>query len=108
MPNPHILAMFCSAGPNHIKVYVMPKPGVELVRWSVGSDPEPTPCSLPQSQDVNYFIYYSYGVKPDHPWQFWIDLRVREMYSLLIVHVMSPPSPVRGSQKYGDESENIC
>ena len=65
------------AGPNHIKVYIMPRPGVDLIRWSVGSDPEPVATTPPPgATGDDYFIYYSYGIKPEHPWQFWLDLQV--------------------------------
>jgi hypothetical protein len=67
---------FFLLGPNHVNVYLSPLRGVHLVNWSVGEGkiyPTHMPTGAHQPQ---YFIFYSYGTKPDTTWQFWIDLQV--------------------------------
>ena len=70
----------CVTGPNHVNVYLSPRVGVELARWSVGNG-LPHPTQTPPEVDFDtFFIYYSYGTKPDKPWQFWIDLEVSSLH----------------------------
>ena len=64
------------SGPDHINVMIRPKPGASLVRWSVG-DMYPVPgLTIPEQIGDTYFIFYSYGTKPEKPWTFWIDIQV--------------------------------
>ena len=64
-------------------VFLSPRPGVDVVKWSVG-DGNTHPTQLPPgAQQPQYFIYYSYGLTPDKPWSFWIDVQVKKNSGLL-------------------------
>jgi len=65
-------------GPNHINIYLSPKPGVQLTGWSVGDGaPQPTEMAS-YSERPHYFIFYSYGTKPEQPFELRIDFQVSE------------------------------
>lgn len=71
----HIL--YLSAGPDHMTMYIVPQPGIELVDWSIDRG-HPTPVSKRKdSNETLYFVYYSHGIKPDKPWQFYLDFKVQ-------------------------------
>ena len=65
------------SGPSHVNVYFTPRPGITLGGWSLEDPPEHTgmPADFPPDRK-NYFIYYSYGTRPESPWSFWLDLQV--------------------------------
>ncbi|XP_076081757.1 endoplasmic reticulum metallopeptidase 1-like isoform X1 [Mytilus galloprovincialis] len=63
-------------GPDHMSIYITPVPGAELIRWSITNDSDLYPTRLPSGvSGSTYFIYYSYGIKPDHPWNFFVDIK---------------------------------
>ncbi|CAH1774986.1 unnamed protein product, partial [Owenia fusiformis] len=67
---------FEATGPNHINVFIQLRDGVSIVEWSIGSG-HPSPTLTPDGiKEQTYFIYYSYGSKPQGPWKFWIDVQV--------------------------------
>lgn len=58
-------------------MYIVPQPGIELVDWSIDRG-HPTPVSKRKdSNETLYFVYYSHGIKPDKPWQFYLDFKVQ-------------------------------
>lgn len=58
-------------------MYIVPHSGIELVDWSIDRG-HPTPVSKRKnSNETLYFVYYSHGIKPDKPWQFYLDFRVQ-------------------------------
>ena len=60
-----------------MSIYITPVPGAELIRWSITNDSDLYPTRLPSGvSGSTYFIYYSYGIKPDHPWNFFVDIKV--------------------------------
>ncbi|VDI32420.1 Hypothetical predicted protein, partial [Mytilus galloprovincialis] len=63
-------------GPDHMSIYITPVPGAKLTRWSITNDFDLYPTRLPSGvSGSTYFIYYSYGIKPDHPWSFFVDIK---------------------------------
>lgn len=67
-------------------MYIVPHSGIELVDWSIDRG-HPTPVSKRKdSNETLYFVYYSHGIKPDKPWQFYLDFKVQvnEMLCLRI------------------------
>ena len=73
--NDIVLFFFEISGPNHVNTFIRPKKDVYLARWSMG-DHKPVPTLTPKDMLPTFYIYYSYGLKPDHPFQFWIELIV--------------------------------
>nr|XP_022315970.1 endoplasmic reticulum metallopeptidase 1-like [Crassostrea virginica] len=66
---------FQATGPDHMTMYIVPHAGMELVDWSIDRG-HPTPVSKRKdSNETLYFVYYSHGVKPDSPWQFYLDFK---------------------------------
>lgn len=58
-------------------MFVTPIHGAEMTRWSITDDSEHFPTKLPSGiNDTTYFIYYSYGLKPDQPYRFFVDIKV--------------------------------
>ena len=67
----------CFVGPDHMTIFVTPLNGAEMTRWSITNDSNHLPTKLPAGVDgTTYFIYYSYGIKPDRPWHFFVDIKV--------------------------------
>lgn len=65
-------------GPDHIGVFVSPKPKVKLSGWSFTDFiPENPPL---WNDRPAYFILYGYGIKPDKPYTFWFDTKVSPGY----------------------------
>lgn len=57
------------AGPSHMSLYVRPRAGSALSRWSLG-DGAPV-----ASLGGDYFVFYSRGLRAA-PWRFWLQLTV--------------------------------
>lgn len=73
----YVNILYLSAGPDHMTMYIVPQPGIELVDWSIDRG-HPTPVSKRKdSNETLYFVYYSHGIKPDKPWQFYLDFKVQ-------------------------------
>ena len=73
------------AGPDHMTMYIVPHAGMELVDWSIDRG-HPTPVSKRKdSNETLYFVYYSHGVKPDSPWEFYLDFKVPLLKSVKLV-----------------------
>lgn len=71
------ILLYLSAGPDHMTMYIVPHSGIELVDWSIDRG-HPTPVSKRKdSNETLYFVYYSHGIKPDKPWQFYLDFKVQ-------------------------------
>ena len=66
---------FSFSGPNHINLFLEPKPGVTLTKWSVGSG-IPHPTQTPDEVGETFYVFYSYGQKPKKPWEFWVEMEV--------------------------------
>ena len=57
-------------------INIATKTGVHLDRWSLGNG-VPMPTLMPDNvEDVNYFVYYAYAMKPAKPCQFWFEVEV--------------------------------
>lgn len=72
-------------------MYIVPQPGIELVDWSIDRG-HPTPVSKRKdSNETLYFVYYSHGIKPDKPWQFYLDFKVqvnqKVVNASIIIHI---------------------
>ncbi|NXU99671.1 ERMP1 metallopeptidase, partial [Cettia cetti] len=61
-------------GPSHMSLYVRPRAGSALSRWSLG-DGMPV-----ASLGGDYFVFYSRGLHAA-PWQFWVELTAPEKHS---------------------------
>ncbi|CAC5360627.1 unnamed protein product [Mytilus coruscus] len=74
--SPRIVRFYIDVtGPDHMSIYITPVPGAVLTRWSITNDSHLYPTRLPSGvPGTTYFIYYSYGIKPDHPWNFFVDI----------------------------------
>ncbi|NXD92523.1 ERMP1 metallopeptidase, partial [Chaetorhynchus papuensis] len=59
------------AGPSHMSLYVRPRAGSALSRWSLGDG---TPVA---SLGGDYFVFYSHGLHAA-PWRFWVQLTTPE------------------------------
>lgn len=57
------------AGPSHMSLYVRPRAGSALSRWSLGDG---VPVA---SLGGDYFVFYSRGLHAA-PWHFWVELTV--------------------------------
>lgn len=57
------------AGPSHMSLYVRPRVGSALSRWSLGDGMPVT------SVGGDYFVFYSRGLHAA-PWHFWVELTV--------------------------------
>ncbi|NXI05924.1 ERMP1 metallopeptidase, partial [Pachycephala philippinensis] len=62
------------AGPSHMSLYVRPRAGSALSRWSLG-DGMPV-----ASLGGDYFVFYSHGLHAA-PWRFWVELTAPEKHS---------------------------
>ena len=70
------LYFFVYPGPDHTSMYIRPRPGVSLEVWSL-TRVKPEPAHMPPDvQETTYFVYYSYGGKPDTPWSFSLYFKV--------------------------------
>ncbi|KAK3090660.1 hypothetical protein FSP39_013471 [Pinctada imbricata] len=71
---------FTLDGPDHMSMYICPRTGVDLVKWSLDrATPVPTSSSTHPNETV-YWVYYAYGIKPVKPYQFFLDLKVPKNY----------------------------
>ncbi|NXP88991.1 ERMP1 metallopeptidase, partial [Passerina amoena] len=61
-------------GPSHMSLYVRPRSGSALSRWSLG-DGMPV-----ASLGGDYFVFYSRGLHAA-PWHFWVELTAPEKHS---------------------------
>lgn len=77
----HIL--YLSAGPDHMTMYIVPQPGIELVDWSIDRGHPTAVSKRKDSNETLYFVYYSHGIKPDKPWQFYLDFKVQANQKVL-------------------------
>uniref|UniRef100_A0A674HJF4 Endoplasmic reticulum metallopeptidase 1 n=1 Tax=Taeniopygia guttata TaxID=59729 RepID=A0A674HJF4_TAEGU len=62
------------SGPSHMSLYVRPRAGAALSRWSLG-DGMPV-----ASLGGDYFVFYSRGLHAA-PWHFWVELTVSAKHS---------------------------
>ncbi|XP_058682570.1 endoplasmic reticulum metallopeptidase 1 isoform X2 [Poecile atricapillus] len=74
MPWNSVRLSFEVSGPSHMSLYVRPRVGSALSRWSLG-DGMPVP-----SVGGDYFVFYSHGLHAA-PWHFWVELTVPEKHS---------------------------
>uniref|UniRef100_A0A8C0ZFP2 Endoplasmic reticulum metallopeptidase 1 n=1 Tax=Cyanistes caeruleus TaxID=156563 RepID=A0A8C0ZFP2_CYACU len=74
MPWNSVRLSFEVSGPSHMSLYVRPRAGSALSRWSLG-DGMPVP-----SVGGDYFVFYSHGLHAA-PWHFWVELTVPEKHS---------------------------
>lgn len=65
------------AGPSHMSLYVRPRAGAALSRWSLG-DGMPV-----ASLGGDYFVFYSHGLHAA-PWLFWVELTVSAAGNLVM------------------------
>ncbi|NXP63510.1 ERMP1 metallopeptidase, partial [Chloropsis cyanopogon] len=63
-----------AVSPSHMSLYVRPRAGSALSRWSLGDG---TPVT---SQGGDYFVFYSRGLHAA-PWHFWVELTAPEKHS---------------------------
>lgn len=76
-----------STGPDHMTMYIVPQSGIELVDWSIDRG-HPTPVSKRRdSNETLYFVYYSHGIKPVKPWQFYLDFKVQVNQKVKCLHI---------------------
>jgi len=75
----HLRIFMSISGPSHLNIYVALRPGVELVKWSVGTGglERPYPTAMPAGLErAHYFIYYSYGTAPSTPFVLSVDVHL--------------------------------
>lgn len=63
---------FVFVGPDHIAIFLSPKPQVEVVNWSFIDTVPPDPYIW--NGRPTYFIMYGFGLMPSAPYSFWIDV----------------------------------
>ncbi|NWH37748.1 ERMP1 metallopeptidase, partial [Chloropsis hardwickii] len=63
-----------AVSPSHMSLYVRPRAGSALSRWSLGDG---TPVT---SLGGDYFVFYSRGLHAA-PWHFWVELTAPEKHS---------------------------
>uniref|UniRef100_A0A8C3Y739 Endoplasmic reticulum metallopeptidase 1 n=1 Tax=Catharus ustulatus TaxID=91951 RepID=A0A8C3Y739_CATUS len=74
MPWNSVRLSFEVSGPSHMSLYVRPRAGSALSRWSLGDGMPVT------SVGGDYFVFYSRGLQAA-PWHFWVELTVPEKHS---------------------------
>ncbi|RMC19459.1 hypothetical protein DUI87_04070 [Hirundo rustica rustica] len=74
MPWNSVRLNFEVSGPSHMSLYVRPRAGSALSRWSLG-DGMPV-----ASLGGDYFVFYSRGLHAA-PWHFWVELTAPEKHS---------------------------
>ncbi|XP_005060943.1 PREDICTED: endoplasmic reticulum metallopeptidase 1 [Ficedula albicollis] len=74
MPWNSVRLSFEVSGPSHMSLYVRPRAGSALSRWSLG-DGAPV-----ASLGGDYFVFYSRGLQAA-PWHFWVELTAPEKHS---------------------------
>ncbi|XP_061182088.1 endoplasmic reticulum metallopeptidase 1-like [Saccostrea echinata] len=79
---------FQALGPDHMTMYIVPPSGVQLVDWSIDRG-HPTPVSQRKgTNETLYFVYYSHGLQPDTPWEFYLDFKMAEKTDIVTEIVM--------------------
>ena len=82
--SPHVVRLlFQASGPDHMGIYFSPKSGVTLTTWSF-SEGELLEGPKWKDDRPTYYIFHSGGLSPA-PWQFWLQFKVRFLYSFLKV-----------------------
>ncbi|XP_046366500.2 endoplasmic reticulum metallopeptidase 1-like [Haliotis rufescens] len=69
---------FSVTGPDHMNCYIMPRPDVRVIWWSMGShDPQPVRTN-DHVTEPTYFLYHAHGHESEDSWDFSVEFYVSQ------------------------------